>query len=270
MPNPRNPSIAGMADEYDKLKKFDDAVKENKERNALLDAEQAKENARQAKREEASATTKQERRNKSTKAGDDFIQKHKEFKQGSLKAYDNFVAAMMEIAGLVQAWGKSVNADIWTLLAGPLWDLATSTLPNAAAAAIASARRVSEYELAAVLTKNPLDMVAVSPSGNLDFKSFEDERDVLDKIAESGKAVPPNFFEDANKANEAAIMFLVKKDGFVFDTDLGGFMKGGQKLEQADLVRIVKSANFEEQIRDVMENHPDNPSPPAPSGPSGP
>lgn len=256
---PRNNPIDAMAAEYDKLKKFDDEVKKNKEHNALLDANAAKEAARDAKRDEASATTKQERSEKRTKASDEFIQKHKEFKQGSLKAYDNFVAAMMEIAGLVQAWGKSINADTWALLAGPAWDLATSTLPEAAAAAIASARRVSEYELAAVLTKKPIDMVNVSPTGDLNFESFANDAKIIQAKAE-GK-VPPNFVEHADKANEAAIMFLVKNDGYVFDSVQGGYMKGTQQLTPVDLKRIVNSADFEAQITHVMENHPSAPTP---------
>jgi|GEM_PF-2498229 len=257
---PRNNPIDAMAAEYDKLEKFDDDVKKNKEHNALLDAEQAKEAARQEKRKEASATTKQERSDKRTKAGDEFIQKHKEFKQGSLKAYDNFVAAMMEIAGLVQAWGKSINADTWALLAGPLWDLMTSTIPEAAAAAIASARRVSEYELAAVLTKKPLDMVTVSSTGDLKFKSFANDPGIKQARAD-GKKVPEDFCKHADKANEAAIIFLVQDDGYDYSPAQGGWMKGAEQLTQVDLERIVNSADFEAQITHVMENHSPAPTP---------
>jgi len=266
---PRNDPIDAMAALYDELKKFDDDdVKKNKEHNALLDAEQAKEAARQEKRKEASATTKQERSDKRTKAGDEFIQKHKEFKQGSLKAYDNFVAAMMEIAGLVQAWGKSINADTWALLAGPALDLMTSTIPEAAAAAIASARRVSEYELAAVLTKTPLEMVRVTAEGDLEFDLFKNDTDVATKIKQAvaeGKKVPEYFLENADQANRAAMMLLVRSAGYEFDSVQGGFKHEDKGLlTQDNLASLVQSANFEALIGDALENYLSKGSAPAP------
>tara|TARA_R110002126_G_scaffold187410_1_gene336048 strand:+ start:46615 stop:47382 length:768 start_codon:yes stop_codon:yes gene_type:complete len=252
----------GMAEEYDKLKKFADSAKKNKEHNDLVDANAAQKAARDAKREETLETTKQKRSSKSAKYAEKFKAVYGEYKKSSLKAYDNFVAAMMEIAGLMQAWSKSINADTYALLGGPLKDLITSKLRDLAVGVVASAFRVAEHrELAAVLTKKPIDMVTVTPDGALVFKSFEHDPDVQQDIAASGKKVPPNFFKEADEANRAAMMFLVRNDGFVYDNTQDVFVKNGQKLEQADLARLVASADFGALINDTMENHPGNSSP---------
>ena len=261
---PRNNSRDAMAAEYDKLKGFDDKVRAEKEHNALLDAKQAEEAARQAKREEAAETTRNNRTRKSTKAQEEYKQKHKEFKAGSLKAYDNFVAAMMEIATLMQAWSNSINADIWALAGGPMKDWLTSNLHDLGAVAIACATEVAEHrELASVLEKNPIEMVQVNSDGGLEFELFKDDPVVkakIDKAKNEGKIVPENFLENADHANRAAMMFLVRKAGYDYDSVQDNFKKNGQPLDKDALENIVKSADFEALIGDALENNPAAPT----------
>ncbi|MDF1685086.1 MAG: hypothetical protein P1U36_10585 [Legionellaceae bacterium] len=245
---------------YEELKKFDDEMRKNKEHNDLLDANEAQKGARKVKRDEAAETTRHKRAGKSTKARDEFIQKHREFKAGSLKAYDNFVAAMMEIATLVQAWSKSIDADVSGLLTGPMKDFVTANLYDMGAALITAASDVAKHrELAAVLTKKPTEMVEVTSTGDLNFKLFKNDPDVAAEIAQAaaeGRKVPEDFLENADNANRAAMVFLVRSAGYEFDRDQGGFKHEdtGIELKQDDLARIVKSADFEALIGDAMEN----------------
>jgi len=258
---PRNPNPKqDLIDMYGtELKNFDkemkEKIKENeriKEHNDLIKANDAQEAARQAKATEAHETKVDKRFRKSDEKSKLFADKIKGMKDTGLKTYETLASSLGEIAGLSLVFSKSIHADIWAYLTGPMMDKAMSAL-SLAVAASQLRKEAEEKEIPLdFLERPPLDMVDVV-DGALRFENFEDNQALIDQ------GIPQDFLHKADIANRAAVNFLIRDAGYGYNSAEGHFYKHDEagnikKLEQEDLNDVLNSANLKVQVEKAMKD----------------
>ncbi|MDF1826957.1 MAG: hypothetical protein P1U39_01620 [Legionellaceae bacterium] len=238
------------------LKKFDKEMKEKieenkriKEHNGLIRANKAQEGARQAKATEDLASKKDKRFRKSDEKSKLFDDKIKNIKDSGLKTYETLASSLGEIAGLSLAFSKSIRADIWAYLAGPLMDKTLDKL--AFGVAFVANELIKEAEEKHIpldfLERSSSDMVKVV-GGALKFEKFEDDEQLINQ------GIPQDFLHKADIANRATVNFLIRDAGYKYDSMEGVYKKDDVCLDQKNLDNILNSANLKEQVEKAIKD----------------
>lgn len=247
-----------LADAYDKVVEANEAFNKEREEHAQkLKAAQAQQQEAEQKRQEAShQVTKDKRDRKSEESQHTFDEKLKQAK-GTMKGYDTMLTSLMELAELNMAMSKSLNADMWAVLAGPLSDtvyekglMALKSPYYLARFAVDAAYELNKYP---ELLKIAPDMIRVTDSGELEFKSFTE-------FQKKGRDIPPEQLRMADIAMQSAVTYLVKKEGYEYRPDEGVYVKeDGTKLNQEALEHLVKSSDLNALMETTLKEKPPAP-----------